>query len=261
MAKEFFKDLPDTTTPLTATRLNGLLDGEEVIGNIVVDSIRTKNMFDKNSVTNGYFYTSTGGTSTDTETFIQNAYIEVKPNTSYTFSASSGDYFRFCEYDSNKTFIQRQIASDASSNTKTYTTSSTTNYVRVSCNITNLSSLQLEEGSTATTYTPYQNLEGNNFLNAIWSGNVYAKNVTTSIGQNLEAGKLYVFEVKGLSSSYYEYISFIANGGSQSIQHTTYDGSTAVRWRINLTANTFLLDNNSLNMSANTAVVNLYKLS
>ena len=45
MAKQFFKDLPNTTTPLTATRLNGLLDGEEALGNLVVDSIRSKKLY------------------------------------------------------------------------------------------------------------------------------------------------------------------------------------------------------------------------
>lgn len=46
MAREFFKDLPDTTTPVEADRLNGLLDGEEAMGNILVDSVTSKNLLD-----------------------------------------------------------------------------------------------------------------------------------------------------------------------------------------------------------------------
>ena len=44
MAREFFKNLPNTTTPLSASRINGLLDGDEAMGNVVVDSIRGKNL-------------------------------------------------------------------------------------------------------------------------------------------------------------------------------------------------------------------------
>lgn len=96
--------------------------------------------------------------------------------------------------------------------------------------------------------------------NTIWSGNVYAVNQQTNIGQALESGHLYAFEVKGLSSLYYEYIPFISNGANQSIQHTTYDGNTAVRWRIDMTSNTFNLSSNSLNMGSNTAITKLIRI-
>ena len=52
MAKEFFKNLPDTSTPLSAERLNGLLDGEESMGNIIVEDIKSKNLFNINDITN-----------------------------------------------------------------------------------------------------------------------------------------------------------------------------------------------------------------
>ena len=96
--------------------------------------------------------------------------------------------------------------------------------------------------------------------NTIWSGNVYTVNQQTNIGQSLESGHLYAYEVKGLSSLYYEYIPFISNGANQSIQHTTYDGNTAVRWRIDMTSNTFLLSSNSLNMGANTAITKIIEI-
>ena len=50
MAKEFFKNLPDTSTPLSAERLNGLLDGEESMGNIIVEDIKSKNLFNINDI-------------------------------------------------------------------------------------------------------------------------------------------------------------------------------------------------------------------
>lgn len=39
MSREFFKNLPDTTTPLNAQRMNGFLNGNEAMGSIVVDDI------------------------------------------------------------------------------------------------------------------------------------------------------------------------------------------------------------------------------
>lgn len=48
MAKEFFKNLPDTSTPLNASRLNGLLNGNEAMGNIVVGDVKCKNLFNIN---------------------------------------------------------------------------------------------------------------------------------------------------------------------------------------------------------------------
>ena len=44
MEKEFFKDLPDTSTPLNASRLNKLLNGKESMGDITVESIKSKNL-------------------------------------------------------------------------------------------------------------------------------------------------------------------------------------------------------------------------
>ena len=46
MAREFFKNLPDTDTPVEAGRLNALLDGDEPQGYIVVDTIMGTNLVD-----------------------------------------------------------------------------------------------------------------------------------------------------------------------------------------------------------------------
>lgn len=191
MAKEFFKNLPDTSTPLTATRLNGLLDGDESQGNLVVESIKSKNMFDKNNVVKGYLYTSTGDIYADSDRFISIPYIKVEPNADYTFSATNVDIFRFIEYDSSKNFIQRQIA-PTEVNSKTYTTSATTEYVRISCNISNLSSLQLEKGSAATTYSSYNAYGSSNLKDEnIVVGSIRSKNIINTnafLGMNGGSG-------------------------------------------------------------------------
>lgn len=242
--------------------------GQTIAGETVVDSIRTKNMFDKSTTVqqNREGTNSTGRLSTR-----QVLWLEAG---TYTFSTNMPSTFNYglATYPNLLPNTDNLIYDSGWQSASTFTfTLSTASYFGVNFRKADNSNLtvndissynfQLEKSSTATASTPYQNLEGNNTLNAIWSGNLYTTNTTTNIGKNLEKNKLYVFEVKGLSSVYYEYIPFVANGGTQSVQHTTYDGSTAVRWRIIIENATFKLDTNSLNMSANTAIVNLYKLS
>ena len=187
--KKEWKDLPSKDTPILAADLNNIenqlqtntndinalntnlnkiedgietnnkkLSGEEVIGNIVVDSIRTKNMFDKNNVINGYRFGSDGALYADSS-YSATSYIEVKPSTTYTYARpATGGSQCICLYDSNKTFISRTLFSEAG--TYTFTTTSTTKYVRIAEMTSGLSAnIQLEEGSTATTYSPYQNLD------------------------------------------------------------------------------------------------------
>lgn len=104
------------------------------------------------------------------------------------------------------------------------------------------------------------NVDINSSITSVWSGNLY--NTTDTINNiNFENGKIYIFKVKGMSGSYYEYIPFISNGSNDYVQHTTYDGTNVARWRIDLTATSFKLNGNSLNLGTNTAVVNLYKLN
>ena len=171
MAKQFFKDLPDTSTPLTASRLNGLLDGEEAMGNLVVDSIRSKNIFGNYTIVNGYLF--------ETRMSIRNvasdrlAFIECKPNTTYTISRSViTSSFRVSDYtsipqmtDSYVDYTVPTVVENNSGTTMTYTTSSTAKYLVIhygnalndtATNLTNtLKTMQVEEGTEATTYSPY----------------------------------------------------------------------------------------------------------
>lgn len=52
MAKEFFKNLPDETTPYEAERFNDLLNGEESLGKIIVEDITCKNILNISSFQN-----------------------------------------------------------------------------------------------------------------------------------------------------------------------------------------------------------------
>lgn len=173
MAKEFFKDLPDTTTPLTATRLNGLLDGEEVIGNIVVDSIRTKNIFGNYTIINGWIAGTTLRVALPNGNRM--AFVSCKPNTTYTISRSViTSTFRVSDYTTIPTMTSSNVdytiptaIENNNGTTITYTTSSTAKYLIIhygreeeSTSSDSLATIQVEEGSTASTYTHFQNLDG-----------------------------------------------------------------------------------------------------
>lgn len=130
--------------------------------NVVVGSIRTKNMFNESVVSTVKTFNSSGDIIPLTEGFVQEIYIPVKSSTEYTLS-TNGDYtgttnYRliFCEYNASKGFIQRDIALSGTS--YTITTTANTKYIRIGGNTVFIDALQLEEGDTATAYSPYQNL-------------------------------------------------------------------------------------------------------
>lgn len=83
-------------------------------------------------------------------------YIKVKSGTTYTLSSNESTYHLYvCEYDANKSFIKFIF----DKNNKTFTTSSTTNYIRFRTdnNETEFNiEIQLEESSIKTSYEPYK---------------------------------------------------------------------------------------------------------
>lgn len=157
MAKEFFKNLPNTTTPLTAPRLNALLDGEEAMGNIVVNSIGTSNLFTNRNHKNGYILNDSGTEVADASGGYTTYYIPVTPNTTYTLSNKNNSQFgstwRIYFFNSSKTFLSRTVGY-VDQTTITFTTPSNCYYIEIQYN-TNYTlgfEWQIEEGDTKTTY-------------------------------------------------------------------------------------------------------------
>lgn len=114
-----------------------------------------KNLFNKNDVTSNYRLNS-DGTVLSSNGFSVSNYIKVSPSTKYTFSRNSSEtyYGNICEYTTSKAHIQRlYIASDKTS--YTFTTTSTTEYVRISDGTDNLNYEQLELGNSSTSYEEY----------------------------------------------------------------------------------------------------------
>lgn len=184
MAKEFFKDLPNTTTPLTADRLNGLLDGEEAMGNLVVDSIRSKNLLDTFSFVKGKINASgsianeSGTTSLNTTknsiVFTTNTawnngatsgFIPVSEG-SYTYSGTSDKkiFYYVDTYNSSKGWVSRIVeANQTGAGSRTFTIGSGVAYIRFhyetsTADTYTITNPQIERGS-ATTYSPYQELD------------------------------------------------------------------------------------------------------
>ena len=180
--KTNWQDLPNTTTPITATRLNNMesgienndkrLNGTIPAGEMIVDSIRSKNMFDTNQLINGNIRTS-DGVYEYRDYIITTNFIKVKANTTYTIklnNVNDNQYlFSIVLFNSNKTY-NSAILVDNTFITEASFTPTIGGYIRINFGKNNWSTLspndiaksnpQLEEGSEATNYMPYQNLDG-----------------------------------------------------------------------------------------------------
>lgn len=192
MAKEFFKNLPDTSTPLNASRLNGLLNGNEAMGNIVVGDVKCKNLFNINGA-----YTEVTGSPTISGDSISvpnssgnggyTKFIQkIEVNGSLTFScgiSGSNGYARLLliPLDSNGNVVtdleiegytylalyggyygdisngEYELVLDSPENVKYFQLG----FVHINATFTNI---QIEEGTTATEYVPYKKIGYNELL-------------------------------------------------------------------------------------------------
>ena len=155
MAKEFYKNLPNTSTPITALRLNGLLDGDESMGNIVVESIRSKNIF------TGFHtgtYDSSTGVYNPSGTGISTNKIKVVSGESYYLTGiENGITIRILYWNDNTYVTSETITTLSTGNAIT----PQGNYLAIQTGTnTTYSNVQLEKGTSFTTYSPYQNLDG-----------------------------------------------------------------------------------------------------
>lgn len=114
-----------------------------------------KNLFDKNNaIVIGKFLYEGGQIASDEDLFYQDNYIDVKANTEYVISATNAETFRILEYDKNKTYIRRDVNANANTSYN-FTTSLNCCFIKISCSISNLENIQLEQGTTATEYEEY----------------------------------------------------------------------------------------------------------
>ena len=111
------------------------------------------NLFDKNyNIIEGAYISSTNTISTDATLFYQNYYIKVEPNTTYVISSAVSTIYRIAEYKNDYTFIQRYYNANASTN-YSFTTSANCQYIKMAGTVlTAKDTLQIEKGSTPTSY-------------------------------------------------------------------------------------------------------------
>ena len=166
--KTNWQALPSTTTPINPTNLNNIengiktnddkLLGTKPMGNIVVDSIRTKNMFNQYNLNRGYFIPTNDTSenlSVDASAYTTN-WIPCKPNTKYIMSGTNYNRYRCQLKTSTGTITYTELSSNK------LTTASDTAYFRIYFyygSATTFNNVQIEEGETATTYSPYQQLD------------------------------------------------------------------------------------------------------
>jgi len=166
--KTDWENLPSTDTPITDAALdnmeNGIeyndqrLNGTKPMGSIVVDDVNCKNMY--GPVITGIIMNNSGVETANSD-WQSTLYIEVNSSTQYCYSYTTNNpqsvMGLVTEYDSSKTFIRQTVVNTTP---QTITTTSTTKYVRLSNRVDiNMTNIQFELGSTATTYTPYKAFE------------------------------------------------------------------------------------------------------
>lgn len=128
-------------------------------GTVETISVHGKNLYNDATRTNGYYIGADGVIAQGSGTFCYSALIPVKPNTAYILSGIAGQsgQRRLHAYDSNGDWISQISFADVTTGNTYNATGTTPNncvYVRISIPMLD-TNVQLEQGSTATTYEPY----------------------------------------------------------------------------------------------------------
>lgn len=116
----------------------------------------SQNMFDKEAVTRGYYIHQGTGALGVNAAHVCSDWIEVEPNTEYTFSGDLGTALRFAFYDVDHDFISGDWNPDGIT-PYTVTAPEGAAYIRFSLygNVFDRDNHQLEKGSEATVFTEF----------------------------------------------------------------------------------------------------------
>lgn len=137
-------------------------DLQEKIGNInnKLNKQIGKNLFNKNSneIQDTYFINSNGNANSNaySTSYYVTGFIEIEPNTTYALTdyQLGGGCIAF--YDQNKTFISSlNGGNDLTPAKGIFTTPQNTKYIRLTGNINNKNTNQLEKGNAITIYEEY----------------------------------------------------------------------------------------------------------
>lgn len=175
-----------------------------------------KNIFNKNAVTTGYSLGNDGSPPSVSATYDYSDYIAVTPSTNYVCSHS----MRFTTfYDANYAFI----AGGSGSNTTAIAVPSNVYFVRVTITHSALAGIQLEAGTTATTFEPYSyKILGNNSEPFLLDVSSISDNAITRAKVNFMPVGKNKFNKLTVTAGYY-----ISNAGSL-VANATYNLSAYI---------------------------------
>ena len=174
-----FSFAPYVITAHTVTSFGAIDLLQEELENKVSAEIG-KNKFNKDddSIVTGYYLALDDGTPSPSSAF-EYLYVVLKPNTSYTLSGFSNN--AVVTFYNGDTYISGVAINLGTTNV--FTTPANATKVGLSIRITDADSIQVEEGTTATPYSPYENGVNSDQIND--GAVVYSK-----LGANVSAKKL-----------------------------------------------------------------------
>lgn len=137
-----------------------------------IENLEGKNKFNKNTTVSGYIEFKNGQV-TSNNTYTSSDFIEIDENTNYycNYTCYSSDAYGMAFYDKDKNYISGRMLANS------FVTPSNAKYYRFCVRnenykgsyITDINTVQLEEGTVATNYVPYNSLEfkdeGKNLFN------------------------------------------------------------------------------------------------
>lgn len=211
-----------------------------------------KNLTDLSTFSSGYVNSSGTISPAAVEAGeMYSPFIKVSPNTAYIFKIveTAGTYqswFGVGEYASNSesSFVRRDTNTITTADSITFTTSATTNYVRVSArNLSGATKVQLEKGSTSTSwaeyFTPIELAKVGTYQDYIWNDNGTWK-VHKDIGKLVLTGSIdenWSISSTGTDNYYYRFrylTGFVYSGNnnnwlSDSVSRAQVSSSTTVQ--------------------------------
>lgn len=113
---------------------------------------KSKNLFNKDAIIQGYELNGTTGQNSANSSCYVSEYINIQDMSSLYISGTRTYGKGFCYYDSSKTFISTERLG---ATTGKLTPPTNAVYIRINGYLTELDDIQLEQGSIATDYQPY----------------------------------------------------------------------------------------------------------
>ena len=139
---------PNGTIPYVNSEVN---IGATNVNNTPTWFKQSKNLFNKNNILSGYYIDASGSLVAAADNYVGNDFIKIDNTKTYYVSGGQNNVIRICYYTTSQTFISRELIT----NSGALTIPNNAMYIKISSYTSNLSTIQLEQNSTATAYEPY----------------------------------------------------------------------------------------------------------